>query len=171
MNLDKRHLIASVVLLVGALAYNIWVFTRPAAGTRVTAGVPMGSEAPRGRAEEPVAAAVDPMAIAEPPDVKLDQLPEWSRDPFASMLASGPQAVEAGPEEAPLPDPDPVVASILYSEARRLAMVNGRIVRVGDQVGADRIIEIRPDAVVVESPTRGRRTLMLRSPNSTVQRQ
>jgi hypothetical protein len=57
-----------------------------------------------------------------------------------------------------------VVTSILYSADRKLAIVNGRIARPGDRIGSTTIVEIRPRAVVVESPDRGRRVVNLRVP-------
>jgi hypothetical protein len=61
-----------------------------------------------------------------------------------------------------------VVATILYSADRRLAMVDGRIVRVGDRLGDATIVDIIPNAVIIESPDRGRRSLMLRLPGTGV---
>jgi hypothetical protein len=49
-----------------------------------------------------------------------------------------------------------VVSSILYSASRRLAIVDGRIVGVGDAVGNYRIVEIERDAVVLAVPSGAR---------------
>jgi len=57
-----------------------------------------------------------------------------------------------------------VVTTILYSTDRKLAIVDGRIVRPGDRIGSTTIVEIRPHAVVVESPERGQRVIELRAP-------
>jgi hypothetical protein len=45
--------------------------------------------------------------------------------------------------------PDATVESILYSSDRRLAIVDGRIVAVGDVIDGFRIVDITPTAVVV----------------------
>jgi hypothetical protein len=173
MKLDKRHLIASLVLLVGSILYNVWVYTRPAApvGGAPTAANddPMAFQtAPQG---DPAAGAVDPMQVVAPPDVALDRLPEWPRDPFVNLQLQ-PEVVDevTGVPEPVAPAADPVVASILYSPDRRLAMMNGKIVRVGDQVGIDRIVDILPNGVIVESAVKGRRTLPLEAPSTTVAR-
>jgi hypothetical protein len=69
--------------------------------------------------------------------------PQWGRDPFANDQRVDPQGPVA-PKE-----PDPVVTSILFSSGRRVAMVDGRIVRAGDQVRTGIIRDIEPAAVVI----------------------
>jgi hypothetical protein len=69
--------------------------------------------------------------------------PEWTRDPFAKR--SRPVADRpATPSQ-----PAPVVSSILFSRGRRIAMVDGRIVRPGDRVRSGVVRSIEPDAVVI----------------------
>ena len=58
---------------------------------------------------------------------------------------------------------DLIVSSILYSSQRRLAIVNGRIVRIGDRIGSSTILYIEPRAVTVQSADGSTRTLELRS--------
>ena len=173
MKLDKRHLVASVALLVASIIYNVWVFTRPSRATvaanaaaadalaqaaSVASPLPSGSTGPL---------AVDPAQITPLPDVEIDRLPEWPRDPFADQRPQEPVFAEAGvPEPVAVEDPDPVVASILYSASRRLATLDGRIVRVGDKIGNATVVDILPSAVIIESPERGRRTLTMRPPGS-----
>jgi hypothetical protein len=55
--------------------------------------------------------------------------------------------------EAPLTDPLPVVNSILVAPDRRIAVVDGAIVREGDAVGARVLIRIEPDAVLLREPS------------------
>ena len=167
MKLDKRHLVGSLILLIGSIVYNVWVFTRPADGTSAAAeaqapGVALFAQAGAGEAV-PVA---DLTQLPPLPDVTLDTSPEWPRDPFADMRRRPePETVEvqAPPPEA---EPDPVVASILYSSSRRLAMIDGRVVRVGDVVSGVKVVEILRNAVIVESTFGGRRTLSLTSPKT-----
>jgi hypothetical protein len=175
VKLDKRHLIGSVILMVCAIAYNVWVFTNPtSASANASRAIepPPGAMMPLQAGADPSGAAVDPTQVPAPPDVALDRRPEWPRDPFTS-LRTAPAAIvleDTAAAPAPPPDADPVVASILYSDARRLAVVSGRIVREGEQVGPDRIVSILPGGVVVESGSKGRRTLMLRTPSIGVAR-
>jgi Tfp pilus assembly PilM family ATPase len=69
----------------------------------------------------------------------------------------------------PEPEREVVVTSILYSGDRQLAIINGRIARPGDRIGSMSIVEIRPRAIVVESPGRGRRIVSLRVPLARAQ--
>lgn len=172
MKLDKRHLIVSVALLLGSIIYNVWVFTRPASGTSaVVATQPAALDAFATPPASGMAAAapLDPARVKPLPDVALGRLPQWPRDPFASRRPEVPPIVEAStaPRPEPVAEPDLVVASILYSADRRLAMIDGRVARIGDVISGVTIIDILPKAVVIESPARGRRTLTLRPPAGT----
>lgn len=99
-------------------------------------------------------------AIENPPEaaevaeaVDVTSLPEWIRNPLAPVAPPIEPAVEVVP--------DPVVESILYSRQRRVALVDGRIVTVGDAVSAGRVVAIEPDAVIVESESGERRRFEL----------
>jgi hypothetical protein len=166
MKLDKRHMYASIVMLVCAVSYNVWVFTRPAGGVVDTLNAPVAPlDTPRSATTAAAAdGPIDPAAVAAPADVALDRLPGWPRNPFASLRAAPPPEIvetDSGPVAV---DPDPVVATILYSAERRRAVIDGRIVGVGDRVGRATVVEILPAAVVLDSPERGRLTLALRAP-------
>jgi hypothetical protein len=56
-------------------------------------------------------------------------------------------------EPAPLNEPLPAVNSILVSPERRLAVLNGVIVREGDAVGSRVLIRIEPGAVLLREPS------------------
>jgi hypothetical protein len=73
--------------------------------------------------------------------------PEWPRDPFAAP-ASPVRVVHS----TPVLPPAPVVKSILFSASRRVALVDGRIVGVGDRVGTFLVEEIEPDSVLLVTP-------------------
>ena len=89
---------------------------------------------------------------ATAPPVEVPAAPEWRRDPFASQPSPA-----QGPKIAVVQQPDPVVKSILFSPSRRVAMVDGRIVGVGDHVGTFVVTEIEQDSVVLVT-SRGVRT-------------
>jgi hypothetical protein len=164
MTLDKRHMAGSVLMLVGALAYNVWVFTRPATRLSAAAAPVDMSGAPSTAPEtgEPrVASEAPPL-----PDVELGRLPHWGRDPFEDMH-DVPEVVEtAAPTPPPVVQADPVVASILYSTGRRLAVIDGRIVRLNEHVGDATVIDIQPKAVVLEFADGERRTVALQAPST-----
>jgi hypothetical protein len=71
--------------------------------------------------------------------------------PAAPPSAPPAPAPRAGP--APLHDPLPNVSTILVSENRRLALVDGRIVSVGDSVGRRTVAQIEPHAVRFREPS------------------
>jgi hypothetical protein len=167
VKLGKVHLVLSLSLLAVSIVYNAWVWTRPArttAPSRADAPLIEGLQASGPTVTGDAAAEViDPTTIPPVPDVGLDRAPEWPRNPFLSTrrrvaetspVASGEVATE----------PDLVLASILHSAERRLAILNGRIVGVGDRVGSMTVRAIEPREVVVESSTGARRTLELRVP-------
>jgi hypothetical protein len=165
MKLGKPHLIASLVLVAGSIAYNVWVFTRPARPGAPAAVSPLvetiAASGPVVTGDEPVA-AIDPATVAPPPDVDLSSVPEWRRNPFAGRWQQRRQ-VPIAPAVQVESEPDLIVASILHSADRRLAVVNGKIVRAGDRIGSSTIVEIQPRAVVVESSRGARHLVELRA--------
>ena len=163
MTLDKRHMAGSVLMLVGAIVYNVWVFTRPA--TRLAAAAaPVGIMGVPASGDAGERSATLDLAQAPLPDVEIDRAPHWPRDPFAVMRRV-PEVVEsAPPPPPPAVEPDPVVASILYSTGRRLAVIDGRIVRPTDRVGTATVVDILPKAVVLEFADGNRRTIELQAP-------
>ena len=150
MQLDRRHLIGSAVLLVGSIAYNLWVFRGPASGDSPSASATrpaVEGQASSGASGAP--APIDPLQIPPPPAVDLTITPEWSRDPFR---AAGDIPLPPPPADAPpavVEAPEPVVDAILFSPERRLAIVNGRTVGIGDRIDASIIVDITRDAILV----------------------
>lgn len=167
MTLGPRHMTVALALLAGSIVYNVWVYTKPrgrgvvepvlAVSLRVD---PSGSGSLAG--DQASAAAAGP--AREAPDVDLSREPLWARNPFAS--AAAPHDIEE-PVVAPPPaaaETVPVVNAVLYSSGRKLAMVNGRTVRVGDHVGGWTVAGILPDAVVLAAPSGATRTVTRRMP-------
>ena len=166
MKLGRTHLAVSLVMVAGSIAYNVWVFTRPARRNGpVTAPPPLADglqpSGPIVTGEQTVA-AIDPTTVPPPPDVDLVRAPEWPRNPFTSPPLRRAEVVATPVAETDV-EPDVAVASILHSPERRLAVVNGRIVRAGDRIGSSTIVEIQPRAIVVESAKGGRRVVELRT--------
>lgn len=131
MKVQKSHLRLALFALGAAVLYNVWFFAlrpgpRPAvraAADQPPFGVPGFTAG---------ATALDPAAIPAPPGIDMLASPSWRRDPF--LFGDETRRVTAAmlPQSAP---PAPVVRSILFSADRRLAIVDGRIVGVGDAVG------------------------------------
>lgn len=167
MKPGKLQLTLVFSLLALAIAYNVWVFLQPprrnstlAAERPLLENLQATGPTVTG---EPAAEAIDPRTIPPVSDVELNRLPAWPRNPFVNArfpivdLAVLP-VPSAGPE------PPLVVASILHSPQRRLAIVNGQIVREGDRIGGATIRAIEPRAVVLETARGERQTIELRSP-------
>jgi hypothetical protein len=166
MKLGKPHLIASLALVSASIAYNVWVFTRPARRTAPVAALEplvdgVAASGPVVTGEE-IVVTIDPTAVAPPPEVDLSHAPEWRRNPFTSRWQPRVD-VAVVPAVQIDSEPDVVVASILHSTDRRLAVVNGKIVRAGDRVGSSTVVEIQPRAVVIESSRGARRLVELRA--------
>jgi hypothetical protein len=103
---------------------------------------------------------VDRAAVVGPPLVDLATDPQWIRNPFADVREA--RASESGPPAPAAEAVEPVVRTILFSTERRAALVDGRIVKVGDHVGEGLVAEIDRDAVVIETPAGERERLLLR---------
>ena len=161
MTMDRRHLAVSLTLLAGSVVYNVWASATPVDGP------PPASPSVQPRPLTPPA----PAAGAPPPtshasttaaDVMMERPPVWARDPFMGRGAPLPAvpAISLAPAAAaPADEPALVLNSVLYSPARRIAMVNGRTVRVGGRIGGTTIVDILPDAIVVESASGEVRTI------------
>jgi hypothetical protein len=166
MRLGRTHLIASLAMVAASIVYNVWVFTRPArrSDSSTTPAPLIDGLAPSGPVVtgEPAVAAIDPTTLPPPPDLDLVRAPEWPRNPFMSTSIRRAEVVVA-PVVEPDVDTDVALATILHSAERRLAVVNGRIVRAGDRIGSSTIVDIQPRAIVVESPRGGRRVVELRA--------
>ena len=128
-------------------------------------------EPPPPTRSEPTAPAVAPMTAPrtapllrqEPPSVAAppaQSLPQLRSEPAGiatgRAAASPPRAVEASPSarqraappEVPLSF-DAALGTILYSPDRKLAIVDGRIVGIGDEVRGAQIVDITPTAVML----------------------
>jgi len=88
----------------------------------------------------PRAPATRPPVVAPPPTM-LDGTP----------AVTAPRAAAAKPPEVALPF-DAVLGTILYSTDRKLALIDNRIVGVGDDVRGARVTEITPVAVLLRDP-------------------
>jgi len=151
MTVRRTHLGIALAALAAAVLYNVWYFLIRPASTATSAG-------PRAAVEQPLtpgggsaaAAARDPLSIPAPPPIDLALRPAWGRDPF---LFGDEARVVARPVPPPPAPVRPAVRTILYSVDRRLAIVNGRTVGVGDAVGEYTVADIERTAVVFTAPS------------------
>lgn len=160
MKVQKSHLQIAVFLLAAAVLYAVASYIRPSAPTT-----------PPTRGQEPLLGAdrrqvpdrdtVDPSAIPAPPEVDTSTAPGWRRDPFLFGHETR-DVVRQDPVR--LASADPLVRSILFSTTRRVALVENKMVGVGDAVGAFRVAEIERSAVIFTLPSGERRRVALHRP-------
>jgi hypothetical protein len=151
------------------------VLAYSAVGAGLVAGIALGITLTRspqwreiGRRREPRTSA-----RAEIPSIRLlESIAGTSGFPLAGSNAESAPAPSAEPaptaHESNTPMPaDPVLPLdadlrlILYAPGRRLAIINGRILALGDLVGAARIIDITTEAVLLRDPQGQTRKLVL----------
>ena len=160
----------AVGLLVLGIGLRLWLGWRsapkvergappPAAVARAAPAVRQGASGapalPRSAMPE-ASAALETMASGP-----------WGRNPFLTppeeaALTRQPASADASPDFAPRE-----VKAILVSEGRRFAMINGHMVAEGDYIGGERVLEIRPRAVVLGRGTRTR-TVEMRFPGTPI---
>jgi len=139
--------------------------------------------APRAPAPErpgaPPATAARPSVPAAQPPATAPVLRESAPPPAAAASAVPPAAPEqrvAAPPARPAPEParrardprqelalpfDASLETILYSPERRLALVDGRIVQIGDVVRGARITEITETTVLLRDASNRLRSIAL----------
>lgn len=165
----KVILLAVGILVVG-IGIRLWLSwkastPRPAAVSAPTAPAPQVAP----QAEAP--ALAPPAPKAERPEVAIPRKAlealssgPWGRNPFLTPAeeAASQQLVAKAPEATP-GFATLRVRAILISEGRKIATINGHVVTEGDWVGQERVLEIRPQAVVLQKGA-DRRTVELEFP-------
>jgi hypothetical protein len=167
------RLVAAAIVLLAILA-GAWTMMRSLSGSLGGAGSeepPRQSETTPVRPPLPAATknetpAADRTAAQGTADVPTAQpaapTPTTARPLESPAATTGRTLAPATPAPAPRPavqppaplsTPLPVVNSILVAPDRRLAVLNGEIVREGDAVGARVVIRIEPRAVVLREPS------------------
>ena len=160
MNRERWLLICAVVLFSGAGLYYFY--------PRFAGRGPAGKQTAARAAAEPVAQPVAPQAQqkAAPQSSTetgglrevIDEKTPWGRNPFLTE-----EEVARGNR----PGTELTVKSIIAGRPRSVATIDGRTVLVGEMVGEETVVEIRPDAVVLESEGR-RRILRVREPSIVI---
>jgi len=160
MKVKKLHLQLAIGVLALAVLWSFWSIIRgPARPTPLAADA---GQTPLLAADRPGPARstvqrIDPASIQAPPAIEGAAGSSSARDPFLF----GDEVREV--KEAPIAlGAEPVVRSILFSASRRLALIENRIVHVGDQVGDFRVIQIERDAVTFVAPNGERRRVVIK---------
>ena len=169
--MDVRRVVIMAVLLLAL----VWAFMtspltkrfrggsatfRPAApGAFVAQPQPDQPTAVKPSATAP-SAPVTPLPIEEIGRWQQRYGTDWRRDPF--FTAAEEEALR-GPKTAkkvdakPTPLPAYTVKAILISDAGKVATLDGRLVSEGEPIGEERVVEIRPDGVILERAGERRR--------------
>ena len=149
---------AGLLLAAGAAwwAFSTWNASARAPETPQRPRNPVVSQARR-TAEPPAASTpapplpeVAPVATAEktPPRIASSSLPAEKPQPQPTTGTS--REPERAAKEPP---PLPTVGGILISQDRRLAVIDGVVVAVGDEVAGRVVSRIDPDGVVLREPS------------------
>jgi hypothetical protein len=96
------------------------------------------------------AAGRQPMVSSDLSDVNVQAIErlrtsQWGRDPFVQPTSR--EAISG----------DLVLTSILYSPTSSVAVINGQVVRAGDDVDGRRVVSIGPDYVIMREGMFNRR--------------
>lgn len=170
--MDLRRIVIMVVLVAGF----VWAWMTSPLTKRLR-----GESARRPVAQAPLPIGGGPPQVAQPtagsPSSEASPLSKtalaewrqrhdqaWRRDPFLTaeeeqaLLApkAPPVQAKSGVSSPPAPLPSYKLRTVLISEAGKVAALDGRLVSEGDLIGEEKVVEIRPDGVVLESAGRRR---------------
>jgi hypothetical protein len=159
------------LVLAGCLAFTAWSLWSQRNSTPARPTVPAGAPAATS-----AAAPVDPGTVpaaaapASPASPLTDE--EWrawratiaavDRDPFYTIpeITAMNRPPEQPAPDAPPPPPAPAtytVKLVIMKGTEGTALIDDRVVHVGDTLGDERVVQITPDAVVLAKGTSRRR--------------
>lgn len=101
-----------------------------------------------------LAATMSRPVWAEPHDTTAGTGQPWGNDPFG-----GPPEADAEGGPAPARSGDEL-EGIIAGPAGMVAILNQQIVRIGDRIGAERVIEITPRSVILQRGQQTRRLVI-----------
>lgn len=185
---NKWFIAAVAVLLTAAVVYDVWYFflrdEEPAGevvGSAAGAGGAQGGE-PVAEGDAGASGGTDADSAAAPASPLVEAAAEgrpalrdpavlervrggpdgsgWGREPLArSGILAGDPEPDPDPPAQEVQPPDWELSAVMVGRDRRAAVVDGRVVRVGDTVrGGGEVVEIRRGEVVVR--WRGRRLVV-----------
>jgi hypothetical protein len=134
----------AAALMLGAVA-AWWTFSTGAASK---ADVDQPAEAPAATSTR--SSPPSDTVGTSPPPVPAPKQPQR---PQPTMGVVGRERPEGESSVQPLADPLPSVGGVLISGDRRLAVVDGSVVGIGDRIGARTVAGIDPDAVILREPS------------------
>ena len=146
-----KIVIIAVGLLVLGIGLRLWLARR--AASRPTAVSPRRTEvakaSPQIRHHTPRHGTPQPKVLTRE-ELEALSRGQWGRNPFLTADEEAALLNRAGFQKVAGPEfPTLEVKTILISEGTRMALIDGHIVTEGDLIGAERVVEIRPRAVVL----------------------
>lgn len=131
---EKKKLIVLVVLGVAAVFSLIYGIITPSSSRRKPRSEPSDARI------EQITQSQKVVSILRRP--KRSKYASWGRNPF--MLFSAPVKTSIGFH----------LDGIIWDNRAPLAVINDEVVGIGDKVGTNTIVEIRPDMVVLNDGTK-----------------
>jgi len=160
MKVKKQHFRLAIGALAIAVVWSAWSYARGSGRPAAPASGPAGQRPWFGPEQSGEATAgarqIDPATIPPPPSVEGATVSASPRDPFVF----GDEFRDVKEPVVPV-GATPVVRSILFSSSRRLALIENRVVGVGDRIGNYKVIQIERDAVIFSTPTGERRRVTI----------
>ena len=143
---------------VAVLGFTMWP---PSSAKAPAAPSPAPSPVPPPPVAVRTEPAGEPVATSPPPE----PVPAPRPQPRSAIGTRGPDRTDGATMPSAGPDPLPAVGGILVSADRKLAVVDGRVVGIGDKVGSWTVAGIEPNAVVLRDAS-GRETRVPIRPRS-----
>jgi hypothetical protein len=150
MNREQSLLVISVIIFVALGIYYLrpgWLSTKSNQSS-VMAGQDVGKPA--------VEKTADPALPLASANVDRDAEMAWGRNPFLTEEESRQTGVERLR-----------VRTIVVGLPKAIAVVDGHTVTVGEKINEEKVVEIRPDAVILERDG-SRKILRLEEPTVSV---
>lgn len=85
--------------------------------------------------------------------------PAWGRDPFELPPGVGLKTTEETESQNDIKPHIKKVTAILITDSRKIASINHKVVTIGDFIDGEKVLEIKPDRVVLENG--GRRHIIM----------
>jgi hypothetical protein len=148
-----KVMLIAIGLLLGGIALRFWLGSSPAPRPG-RAGRPQAVTQAAPEAHEKAAAPDGPVMSRPDLTVTREELEAlssgpWGRNPFLTPDEEAAHLGQARPADFSAEFAPREVRAILMSEGRRIANIDGHVVAEGDLIGKERVIEIRPHAVVL----------------------
>lgn len=88
----------------------------------------------------------------------------WGRDPFECPSGVELRVAEEGESLKAIEAPVKKVTAILITDSRKVASINHKVVAVGDVIDGERVLEIKPDRVILQKGGRKQVIMLDESP-------